>query len=553
MDHTALVYVALSLPVYRMMLHVQEEKDVENKGDSAQDHTQKLPCETLLHIFSFLPLGTVINILPYVCKRFNDVARDASHDTAMRLTSQMPGGFSTDDLRALCRLKSKTCTSLTMTDGLPMSDDTEMPRVLLSFHWMKLTSLTFKGDMAGWDEKALVHALRSGAVASLTHLFLNQYQALKCCNLTGWATPNLSSLTVNTGKRYGEFLRRAPFPRPFDKMKLTYLSISWWGQEVSSDFDWSDVENEDPAFSSPFRSFVIAVLPLSVTSLHLRSDHSIPRTGETFLSPEFKNIQQLSLHLYIRDNPPVLGLGHAGRLRKLSFFPSRSNSRAFKLCAEPYSTLARIEDLAWPLSPKTEDGSGDANEDVWKWCGVPFGRMASLRTVRLNVEKLYTDGSGNCASLFRLPSLEHVSICLAGGTRRDYDKLLQAFGSESFGNVKRLDFDTSTAAGLSHTDLLSSPVIRAFPNLLRLGLSLYMLEGSERAAFGQSLITLCPRLREFALHEVQDQPLPSELQELEIAIRDGLGPSWKSRLTVRVRDVTATKLITMRFYLPTVR
>jgi hypothetical protein len=536
-----------------MMLHAKEADD-GHRSSSVQASILTLPCETLLQIFSFLPLGTVVHVLPYVCRGFNAIVKGMSpHNDDFRLALNMPGFLGMDDLQALCRQRSKTCTALTVIEESwegPTPVEKKICSVVLSTYWERLTSLTIQLHSSFWDECDLVEALRSGTVASLTCLVLDSDKSLDCSNLTNWKTPILSRLTMTTGKNYRSFLRRAPIPRPFDKMKLTYLSLSWVGYEISSDNNWSVVQNEDPAFPTPFRTFVVGVLPLSVTSLHLRSEQSIRRTGDTFLSPEFKNVQELSLQLNVPRNPPVLGLGHAKSLRKLAFRPYMSVDGVFKLCAEPYSALARIEDLDWPLFPKPED---DTNEDVLEWCGVPFGRMASLRTVRLNVEKGCFNGDGHCASLFGLPNLENVSIWLDALACWDYEKLSQSFGSVSFGNIKSLKLYSSAAPCAFPADFLHSPIFRAFPNLLRLHVTgWYMLVGSDRAAMGPLLAMRCPRLEEFELGEIKAPQGLSELKELENVIRDGFGPSWKSRLTVCPSHESAWKYATIRFYMTSV-
>jgi hypothetical protein len=205
-----------------------------NRASNCQRHVLQLPDEVLAHIFSFLDFGTVQNILPFVCLRFDRVARGLVFNAEFHIScGTVRGGLQQSDLELVCRMKPHV-KMMRINGDLPPHNwiTPHIPRVIFDLvifeNWANLTHLSIEGFFDSSVEERLVALLRSGSVRKLQHVRAMLARPLSCLNLTYWDTPNLRTVQYRTGQRFWEFFPQNNFDALFRAPgNVTVLTLDW--------------------------------------------------------------------------------------------------------------------------------------------------------------------------------------------------------------------------------------------------------------------------------------------------------------------------------------
>jgi hypothetical protein len=225
-----------------------------------------LPDKVLAKIFSYLPLGTRQNVLPFVCPRFHDFIRDFDQIKTIHVhEGAVISGLTERDLRRMVEgHRSMTVTSVYVYgDKIRHKwDFLDAGGVLATVWWKNVESFTMTGKFPVFDSKHISRAARLGFLRTLKRLVLRlETWPVPCTGLKDWDMPNLRSLELETGPNHRAFLRN-PGPGPFNHMRLKRLKLGWAPDEY-----WRDCE-----LPFSFSRFVNAVLPPSVTELTLTTN-----------------------------------------------------------------------------------------------------------------------------------------------------------------------------------------------------------------------------------------------------------------------------------------
>jgi F-box-like len=254
-----------------------------------------LPVEILANIFSHLDFGTIQNVLPFVCRRFEEIARDAVFNTEFQISCETVNeGLQQSELELVCRRKRHITMMRIKGDRLPNAWTTQhIPRVIFDLaakkHWENLTHFSVDGRFKADVEEMLVDVLRSGSMRNLQHLRVILQHPLSCHSLTHWDTPNLKTIQYRSGLDYWEFVPKNYFDALFcAPEKVTHFTLDWEpvGQSVS------------PTRSRSANHAALQYRPYS-------ANHFLDRCG---LHNYVKSLGLLS-SMY----PPLVALGHDSR------------------------------------------------------------------------------------------------------------------------------------------------------------------------------------------------------------------------------------------------
>ncbi len=239
-------------PVYRLMIHekvfdndpqVLTEDGQRRSGDVVigegqrripPKHLLDLLDDLLAHAFSYLDFGTMQNILPFVCARFDRVARRAVFLDEFHIECDtVLGGLQELELELLCRRKPHIRMMRIKSEGRQNPWTTQdIPRTIFNLasqkSWSNMTHLSVVGRFATDIEEMLVDLLRSGSMRSLQNLRVMLERALSCHSLTYWDTPNLKTVKHRTGPLYWEFFPQNNFEALFRVPgNLINFALSW--------------------------------------------------------------------------------------------------------------------------------------------------------------------------------------------------------------------------------------------------------------------------------------------------------------------------------------
>jgi hypothetical protein len=249
-----------------------------------------LPTEVISKIFEWLPFGTRRNVLPLVCRRFQDIVREQDMNTAVYIPdSSVQGGLTQRDLlRLFAGHRRRTVSSIVIEGGGgndAWTGCSNVAGVILSIDLEDLRCFVMDGEFPFWNELQFVEAARGGRLRSLNHLALLLSDPLQCADLLDWVMPKLHTLELFVGADSDLFFAEPNTPRPFENMgKLQRVSIVWHSNVKPDHGDYH------------LCRFVDAVIPPSVNELYLNSLQPCEFSVHGFRS-RFPNISLFGIKL----------------------------------------------------------------------------------------------------------------------------------------------------------------------------------------------------------------------------------------------------------------
>jgi hypothetical protein len=293
----------------RVMIHGKAPACANSASSSSK--LELLPIEIKNIIFSYLNLGTVHNILPFVCSHLEELVTEYASNTVLSVAfGKVIGGMGDGELRQIC-INKPNVRSL-VYNGRNLGSDwstVTIPVILTEFllgeWWQNLTELVIVGHYSDCLKKMLLGALRAGELRRLLRLKFTCEPALECADVVSWDTPNLESLVYSTGCKYWEFFDEWDFQGLFTGMrKLRHYGLFWHPRAPDDDEDEDDLLQ----WPNPMNTFLEnAEIPDSVQSLQLETsavredyDRYYPHTSLKFstLSGVWPNVKRLQIRVF---------------------------------------------------------------------------------------------------------------------------------------------------------------------------------------------------------------------------------------------------------------